>query len=166
MKKFIALLLSLTMLLSLTLTSHAEEYVVEDMVGYGQTEVLAHIYSRYTITIPATIDLRESTQGTISISGASLEEGYQVDVFCSNIDSNCNGIIMYNVNNNSQTTTCAIKDENGFYMDSNTPIATFTQADITSYNTIRSFQLELSSFDTVAGDYTGIIEYRFDCSPM
>lgn len=166
MKRTITLFLSLIMLLSLTMTSYAEEYVVESMQGYGQTEILAHIYSRYTITIPATINLSETNQGTIAISGASLEEGYQVKVFCTNINSDCNGIILYNVNDNSKTIPCAILDENGLYMNSSTPLATFTLDDITSYDTIRNFQLELMSFDAVAGDYMGIAEYSFDCSPM
>lgn len=166
MKKIIALLLSLVMLLSLTITSSAEEYMVESMEGWGQTEILAHIYSTYTITIPATIDLRESNQSTITISNAVLEDGYEVNVYCTNIDDSINGIIMYNVSNNPNTASCAILDENGIRMTAKTPLATFNQTDITSHTTTRNFQLELITNDAVAGDYTGIADFHFECTPI
>ena len=64
MKKILALCLSIVMLLSLSTTVFAAEYW-DESAGNGQTEIKAHIYSSYTITIPATIDLSNGEQGEV-----------------------------------------------------------------------------------------------------
>ena len=61
MKKILALCLSVVMLLSLSTTAFAAE-MWDESAGSGETEVYAHIYSSYFISIPATtVCLLQST---------------------------------------------------------------------------------------------------------
>lgn len=64
MKKIIALCMSIVMLLSLSTTAFAAEYW-DESAGSGESQVYAHIYSSYSISIPATIDLRNGEQGAV-----------------------------------------------------------------------------------------------------
>ena len=77
------LLLSLTLLASLSTTAFAAEYW-DESAGSGKSEVYAHLYSSYTVTIPATIDLRNGEMGAVTVSDANIESGYSVKVYTIN----------------------------------------------------------------------------------
>lgn len=165
MKKFTAILLTLIMSLTFTSTCFAESYYMwESTSGNAQTEVLAHVYSTYTIIIPATINLNENDNCSISISDNNLEEGYQINVYCTNMQDGC--IQMHHCQDSDITTYCEILTLDGQHFADNTPIATFTQQELSYGNNIRNFLLALRNEPVKAGDYTGIVEYYFDCSPM
>lgn len=56
MKKVIAMLAAIVLMMSVTVTAFAEDL----SAGNGESEIRTHIYSSYNITIPAVIDLANS----------------------------------------------------------------------------------------------------------
>lgn len=164
MKKILALCLSIVMLLSLSTTAFAAEYW-DESAGSGETEVYAHIYSSYTISIPATIDLRNGEQGAVTLTYANIEDGYEVNVYCTNISEN--GIPLYHVDGTPGSITCVITDsENMYNYSSNDPIATFVQSDFANGEITKYFGMHLMDNIGKAGDYVGVMEYFFECSPI
>ena len=165
MKKIIAILLSLTMLSSFT-TSFAEEYWVEsDNVGTGQSEVYDHVYSSYCVVIPATIDLRTGETGNIKLESANIENGYNVRIRCSNIEDGA--IKLYHTEDNETYIMCEILNaawEN--IPDTETPIATFTQDEYDSGNNSKDFIIQSMGGTGKPGDYSGTVQYSFDCVPV
>lgn len=164
MKKILALCLSIVMLLSFSTTAFAAEYW-DESAGSGETEVYAHIYSSYSISIPATIDLRNGEQGEITLTDANIEEGYEVNVYCTNIFEN--GIRLYHTVDSNIGITCVITNvENTIQYNSETPLATFVQNDFANGAITKYFGLHLMDNISKAGDYVGVMEYSFECSPI
>lgn len=164
MKKILALCLSVVMLLSLSTTAFAAE-IWDESAGSGETEVYAHIYSSYFISIPATIDLRNGEQGEITLTDANIEEGYEVNVYCTNIFEN--GIRLYHTVDSNIGITCVLTDvDNTIQYTSETPLATFVQDDFSQGAITKYFGLHLMDDLSKAGDYVGVMEYSFECSPI
>lgn len=163
MKKIIALCLSLVMLLSLSTTAFAAEFW-DESAGSGTSEVYGHIYSSYSITIPATIDLRNGEQGSVTIENGNIESGYSVKVYCTNIVDN--GIRLYHTETNNSV-KCVLTTPDGLYnYTADMPIASFTKADIEAQATTQYFNLEIMDKWMQAGDYVGTMEYSFECTPI
>lgn len=151
------------MIASFSTTAFAAE-MWDESARSGETEVLSHIYTSYTITIPATIDLSNGEQGAVTLSDANIEDGYEVNVQCTNIFEN--GIKLYHVDGISGSITCVITDIDYTYnYDSNTPIATFVQRDFANGEITKYFGMHLMDIGK-ASDYVGTMEYSFECSSI
>jgi len=163
MKKIISLCLSIIMLLSFSTTAFAAEYW-DESAGSGESQVYAHIYSSYSISIPATIDLRNGEQGAVTLTEANIESGYEVNVYCTNLESN--GILLYHTENSSISITCMLTDvDNTIQYDSNTPLVTFVQDDYFQGAITKYFGMHIMDI-AKAGDYVGTMEYSFCCEPI
>lgn len=164
MKKILALCLSFVMLLPLSTTAFAAEFW-DESAGSGESEVYAHIYSSYSISIPATIDLRNGEQGAVTMNDANLESGYKVNVYCTNISEN--GIRLYHTEDSNISITCTLIDiDNNCNYTSETPIATFTQSELGEGTLTKYFGLEIMDKWSKAGDYVGTMQYSFECAPI
>lgn len=163
MKKIIALCLSAIMLLSLSTTAFAAEYW-DESAGNGQTEIKAHIYSSYTITIPATIDLSNGEQGEVKLSNPNLESGYQINVYCTNlVDS---AVRLEKIGVSGESINCYLTSSDGYGVSNDNPLlVSFRQEDITNMDNYKYFSINYNKMG-MAGDYTGIMEYSFCCEPI
>ena len=163
MKRIVTLWLSMVILMALCMTAFATEFW-DESAGSGTSQIYGHIYSSYTITIPATIDLRNGEQGSVTIENGNIESGYAVNVYCTNIGEN--GIKLNHVEKNTSV-ECALMSADGVTrFDSNTPFASFTNDDISAQNTTKYFRLQITDRWMSAGDYTGVMEYSFRCEPI
>lgn len=164
MKKIFALYLSIIMLLSLSTTAFAAEYW-DESAGNGESEVYAHIYSSYSISIPATIDLSNGEQGAVTLSDANIEEGYAVNVYCTNIYEN--GIRLQHVKDATSSVVCVITDtDNRIQYTSEMPLVTFVQSDFENGEITKYFGMHLMDNIGKAGEYVGTMQYSFECAPI
>lgn len=164
MKKILALCISVIMLLSLSTTAFAAE-MWDESAGSGETEIYAHIYSSYTITIPATIDLREGGQCEVKLTNPNIEPGYQINVYCTNI-TNDNAIRLENVNVDGEGINCYLTNVDGMAVTVDDPLLVwFKQSDIINEETIKYFSMTYDRMG-MAGDYSGIMQYSFECAPI
>ncbi len=163
MKKFFAATLTLILLISSSTTAFAAD-LGDEYAGSGETEIYAHLYSSYQISIPATIDLRNGEQGAVTISSANLESGYVVNVYCTNLTDG--GIRLYNASNSLNSIICSIVDiyNNCNIADATTPIVTFSASEISEESLTKYFGLEIMDTWGAAGDYTGTMQYSFSCT--
>lgn len=164
MKKIFALCLSFVMLLSLSTTAFAAE-PWDESAGGGETTITGHIYSRYEISIPATIALEyEYTQCPVTISQCNIENGYAVNVYCTNLE---NGAVRLELERANESIYCHITNADGYGLTGdNTLLASFQQSDITNGDsTTKYFTM---SYDKMGlpGDYSGIMQYSFCCEPI
>lgn len=152
--------MALAFMASISVTAFA----AEDMyAGNGETQIKAHVYSRYSISIPATIDLRNGDMGEVTISDADIEDGYSVKIFLTNATSP-NGITLTHTNGMS-TIECSIFNiEENTIATENIPIVSFTDSDIEQGTGTKYFSLQPETFGK-AGDYSGTMQYRFECLP-
>ena len=163
MKRIVTFCLSMVMLMALCMTAFATEFW-DESAGSGTSQIYGHIYSSYTITIPATIDLRNGEQGSVTIENGNIESGYAVNVYCTNIGEN--GIKLNHVEKNTSV-ECALMSADGLTrFDSNTPFASFTNDDISAQTTTKYFRLQITDRWMSAGDYVGTMEYSFRCEPI
>ena len=153
MKKILARCLSVVMLLSLSTTAFAAEYW-DESAGKGETEVHAHIYSSYSISIPAAINLSNGEQGAVTLSDANIEEGYAVNVYCTNIHEN--GIRLQHVKDATSSVVCVLTDvDNSIQYTSETPLVTFVQNDFENGEITKYFGMHLMDNIGKAGEYVG-----------
>lgn len=164
MKKILALCLSIIMVLSLSTTALAAEYW-DESAGNGETEVHAHIYSSYSISIPATINLSNGEQGAVTLSDANIEEGYAVNVYCTNIHEN--GIRLQHINDATSSVVCVLTDvDNSIQYTSETPLVTFVQKDFENGEITKYFGMHIMDNIGKAGEYVGTMQYSFECTPI
>lgn len=160
MKKIISMIIALAFIASISVTAFA----AEDMyAGNGETQIQAHVYSRYSISIPATIDLRNGDMGEVTISDADIEDDYSVKVFLTNATSP-NGITLTHTNGMSTIECSIINIEENTIANENIPIVSFTNSDIEQGTGIKYFSLQPENYGK-AGDYNGTMQYRFECLP-
>lgn len=162
MKKLLALCLSLVLLATCTTTAFAYE---DSCAGSGETEILAHLYSTYSISIPATIDLTAGMTGEVTIIDANLESGYKVDVFVTNLNQS-GAVTLTHINDSTSKIDCMLTNiEQNMCASSEVPLVTFYDTEFTTSNTAtKYFDMQVAPFG-LAGQYTGIMTYSFACSP-
>lgn len=161
MKKIIAFALVCVMVLGMSTTAFAAE-PWDTSAGTGSIDITAHVYSSYQVTIPATINI--ATQGEqceISLSEARIEEGYHVDVFCTNLRENSGYTLA--LTNGASSIDCSFSNAEGKAVTDTEPLATFAKADITEGLTgSKTFTISAVGFG-MPGDYTGTMNYSFGC---
>lgn len=160
MKKIVSMFVAVLLLMSVSVTAFAEDM----SSGNGESQVYAHLYSRYTVSIPATIDLRNGDIGEVTITDASVEDGYSVKVFASNLTTD-GGITLTHTNGTSTINCILINTEKNTNVTNDVPLVSFTSENIEQGVTTKYFSLEPESFGK-AGDYSGTLQYSFSCSPQ
>lgn len=162
MKKIFAVLLAVVLLMvPITMTAHAEEYV-DFTAGYHdtQTEISYHAYSTYTVTVPAYMDY--GTQHEIWVDTTNVETGYQVKAYVTNTDEN--GLITI-------TSDTGAEGKVGLYFDG-VPYTYQTSGYFHSFEPggggycVVMFDCVNGFRPTSVGMYYGVICFRFDCVPV
>ena len=164
MKKILALCLSIIMLLSLSTTAFAAEYW-DESAGSGETTITGHIYSSYQITIPATISLDyEFTQCPVTISQSNIENGYAVNVYCTNLEDSS---ILLRRGNDVESIRCYLTNAEGYSISNDNPlIVSFVQSDITNGDSVTKYFTMTYDKMGLPGEYSGVMQYSFECSPI
>jgi len=157
MKKLLAICLTLVLVATMTVPVFAYD-------GTGESQITAHIYSHYNITIPATINA-DMGNGQVTITDASLEDGYKVDVFVVNADGN--GAIVLTHENGTNTIECSF---NNLALNrpagDGVPLVSFLPNEIsTEGNATKEFGISVMHYGK-AGNYTGTMQYAFSCNPV
>lgn len=164
MKKLIAIILVVTSLLSIcSINAFAANS------GSGTSTISTRIYSSYTISIPATIEITEySNSATVTIGDVNIEDGYEINVYISNLETleMGEGIKLTHTNGTSTIGCTFSSTENGELISStNTPLVTFSTPEFETYTHSKNFYIHPETFGK-AGVYTGTMNYTFDCTPI
>lgn len=172
MKKLLTLCLTLVLLANCAITVFAAE---DTCAGSGETEIRCHVYSTYSITMPALIDMGAFTESNlgiaefvedkVTITNANIEPGYRVEVYVTNLDES-GTIKMTNIHNPEYTGTCVLKNmEKDALIDADTPLVTFCDTELELSGTLeKHFQIAMQAY-SLAGEYTGTMTYSFSCNP-
>ena len=163
LKKILALCMAVMMIATCTTTAFAYE---DSSAGSGETQILAHVYSSYLITIPATIDLSQTTSGEVTISEANIEDGYKVDVYITNLNQG-GTLTLKNVSDDSFTIDCTFTNsEMDTAVFTDIPLVTFydTELDVGYQTATKYFDIQVNA-SGIAGDYEGTMTYSFSCNP-
>jgi len=136
-------------------------YATDSYSGNGESTILAHVDSRYYITIPSSINLANGEQGSVTISDAYLEDNAVVKVLLVD-NEDPNGIRLYHENGvNYMSITCSISNENQELAVGDTPIATFSNNDLIENTATKNFTLTADTFGK-PGNYSGTMKYHFE----
>ncbi len=160
MKKLIAVIMAMVLMSSVSVTAFAAE---DFSAGSGETQIMTHVYSHYSITIPATIDLRNGETGQVTVSDANIEDGYSVNVFVSNTEE-FGGIRLIHKDGSSSINCSFLNTENNMLANSENPLVSFANSDIEQGTATKQFDIQAETYGT-PGDYSGIMQYFFECSP-
>jgi hypothetical protein len=156
MKKRISIIMAIAMVLCSSFTAYAE-----NIAGSGQAEIKAHIYSRYNITIPATIDLNSGNYVPVTINDADLENDCSVNVYVTNIDD-ANSISLTHESGSGSIRCGFVNNALNTNVDTVTPLVSFSANDISQGFATKDFGITYEDYGK-AGNYSGIMEYRFEC---
>ena len=159
MKKLVAIIMSMVLMASVTTTAFAAEDL---SAGSGEIEIKTHVYSHYTISIPAVIDLGNGDIGQVSIENAMLEDNYTVKVFVSVEDFG--GIRLLHTNGTDSIHCNFSNTENGMVANSENPLVSFTNSDLQQGAATKHFDIHTENYGT-PGDYSGTMQYSFECIP-
>ena len=163
MKKLLALCLTIVLIANCAITAFAAE---DTCAGSGETEITAHIYSTYTITIPAAIDLEEGTLGEVTITNANLESGYKVDVFATNFNNNGGITLTHQKYDMYQITCILVNMERNMCATTEVPLVSFYDTELPNWGdtAIKYFDIQAENYG-FAGYYYGTMTYSFSCNP-
>lgn len=160
MKKLLALCLPLVLLANCATTAFAME---SPCSGSGESEVTAHLYSTYSISIPATIDANIGTAEVI-VTQANLEDGYAINVYISNLNEN-GGITLTHTNGVDEILCTFQNTELNCAVGGNVPLVSFDYNIFSGTNTAsKTFGMELLALSQ-PGVYSGTMTYYFSCDP-
>ncbi len=160
MKKLIAIIMAMVLMLSISVTAFAAEDL---SAGSGETEIKSHVYSHYSITIPATIDLCNGEIGQVTISDAMIEDNYSVKVFVTNIEE-FGGIKLAHTNGTYSINCSLLNTENNMLANLENPLVSFENSDLQQGVSTKYFDIQAENYG-MPGDYTGIMQYSFECQP-
>lgn len=160
MRKAVSIILALALIASFTSMVYADDL----SAGSGETEITAHIYSTYTITIPATINLDSGENGQVTISNANLEDGYAVNVYMTN--GNDQGLVTLYHTDGVHSITGQVIFGSGQIADDTTPFASFSSAEVAGEESVtKYFNIQVDTLTGTPGNYTGTMTYSFRCEP-
>lgn len=157
MKKVISMFVALMLLMSVSVTAFAEDM----SAGTGEAQVYSHIYSSYSISIPATIDLRNGESGEVTIIDASIEDGYSVKVFATNLSEN--GIKLTHTDGMTTIDCVLMNIELNANASAEIPLTSFASTDIENGTATKYFSLQPDTYGK-PGDYSGTLQYSFSCT--
>ncbi len=160
MKKLIASILVIVTMASVSVTAFAAEDL---SAGSGESEIKTHVYSHYSITIPAVIDLQNGEIGQVTISDAMIEDGYSVNVNVTNTED-FGGISLTHTNGIGKVNCLLINMENNMRADNENPLVSFANADIQEGISTKYFDIQTDTYG-MPGDYSGTMQYSFECTP-
>ncbi len=164
MKKLIAIIIAVTSLLSICSVN-----TFATSSGSGSSTISTRIYSSYTISIPATIEVTEYfNSATVSIAEVNIEDGYEINVYISNLETLDMGEgIKLTHTNGTNTIGCTFSStENGAMISSSDmPLVTFSTPEFETSTYSKNFYIYPETFGK-AGLYTGTMNYTFDCTPI
>ena len=159
MKKAIALITTIVLMMSVSATAFAEDL----SAGNGETEIRTHIYSSYNITIPAVIDLANGNTADVQLNNAMLEDGYSIKVYVTNT-ADFGGIRLMH-ENGRDSIQCTLQNiETNMIANAQNPLVTFQNTDIVESSAIKYFEITADSIG-IPGNYSGTMQYSFECQP-
>ena len=154
MKKALSILCALATAATMPISAFAAD-------GTGETEFTAHVYSRYEITIPATVNADTETQVPVTISEAYIENGYKVTVNAENID--VQGLRLTNPNNQyAEYYVQFTNNDTGEMVYENVPLVTFNTNEIVNNTATKYFGISANP-STMPGNYSGTLQFSFEC---
>ncbi len=158
-KKIISLFMAVIMLCTISTSVFALEG------NTGNIAVTAEGYSTFTIYIPETFDLTQTERCEISLSNASIADGYVINVLATNLDANgylelghetSSKYFAYCSFVNPQTSDTLSQSNNILY--------TFYPNKITNGGSSGYFTGSVAYCDAV-GTYHGNMTYTVECVP-
>lgn len=158
MKKVIALVLSLVLVLSMSVTAFADN--LTEYSASGSATVSLKIYSSCYVTIPETIDVNTGNSWNIEIVSINVLDNEAIKVSVTNLPNT--GEIELSNPNTTKTINFALNDGDGNRLDTNnTTLALFTPEDLTVEVATKSFSGEVTTNlqDMKAGTYSGTMQY-------
>lgn len=168
MKKIFAILIALMVVSAVATPAIAAEFYgnAEDgQYGSGQIEVTHHSYSTFQLDIPLYAD--SSIANYITASNPNLEDGYQIEVYVTNLNED--GTIDM-VHTSGDVSKMVLYNESNIWQLTydNPLLASFTIEDFNNTSSATSiFWLQGGDpYSMKAGTYTGIICYRIQCNPI
>lgn len=163
MKKLLSALLAL-IIFAIPTTAFAESYS-----GSGQTEIISHEYSTYTISIPEEIILEESGNIPVTLMNANIESGYKVVVRATNA---AGGVLpLFHIDGSHvEKDINLFNSETGERIDNtDNIIASFEEETFNiedTYQKTVQFSYSDNNQNLKAGIYSGTLEYSFQCEPI
>lgn len=173
MKRFLALVLTAVLVLSMSTTAFAEGYNytqgnTQEYYGSGETTVNAKIYSTCYVSIPETIDYVEGVSWDVTVSNMLVEEGYAIKVSVPNL-SNDGSIVLTNPNSiNTLNYTIEEKNTNRVLSTLDNLLCEVKYSDIDGSNPfVATFIGHISSdiIEIKPGTYTGTMQYEVRIEP-
>ena len=158
MKKLISALCACTLALTMPLSAYAVD-------GSGETVFTAHVYSSYEISIPETVDVDSTSQVPVSLSNAYIENGYSVKVSADNLS--IQGLKLSNPNNEFAEYFVGFTnlDINETANSDNGLLVTFNTNEIVNNSATKYFGIAPGQ-SSMPGNYTGVLQFSFECTPV
>ena len=155
MKKALSILCALATGATMPISAFAAD-------GSGETEFTAHVYSRYEITIPATVNADLETQVPVTLSDAYIENGYKVTVSADNLTMD--GLKLNNPNYpySDYYVQFTNNDLNSVVNSENKTLVTFNTNEIVNNTATKYFGISANP-STMPGNYSGTLQFSFEC---
>lgn len=178
MKRFLALVLTAVLVLSMSTTAFAEGYNytqgnTQEYSGSGETTVNAKIYSTCYVSIPETINYVEGETWDVSLTDMYVEDGYAIRVSVSNM-SNDGSIVLTNPNESRKLDYTIEEVETHRLLSQNDPLLCELKYSDIEYDEIYGSTPCAFSFtghianETLSmkpGTYTGTMQYEVRIEP-
>lgn len=172
MKKFISLCLVLVLACSMSVTAFAESYGTNNNTmpyyWYAETTLSGQIYSSCTVSIPETVYAGDGYTGTITVSNADIESGYEIVIRVTNL-SDTDTITLSNANNdktigcsikNTSTDTTLTRQNNVLARIDDNIMSTNNRSDLVEFKALITEHTEAT-----AGTYIGTMQFEVMIEP-
>ena len=170
MKRFISLCLVLVLACTMSVTAFAESYGTtsntEPYYWYAETTLSGQIYSSCTVSIPETVYTGAGYSGSVEISNADIESGYEVVIRVTNL-SETDTIILSNANND-KTIGCSIKTFEKTLTRQDNVLSKFRDEVLTDTDRTVSAEFQALITENVgakAGTYNGTMQFEVMIEP-